>query len=83
MEQMSRGFRRPMSTPAVTVGESADGAEIDRWVLAKTLSLITSFCSMSEMFLNVAGKRRDMSCGKLAYSVGLHCLTSGMLVHQR
>ena len=42
MEQMSRGFKRPMSTPAVTVGKSTEGAEIDRRVSAKTFPLITS-----------------------------------------
>ena len=43
MEQMSRGFKRPMSTPAVAVSNASDGAEIDRRVSAKTYPLITSF----------------------------------------
>lgn len=43
MEQMSRGFKRPMATPAVTVAESSDNAEVDRRVSTKTFPLITSF----------------------------------------
>ena len=43
MEQMARGFKRPMSTPAVTVAEASDSAEVDRRVSTKTFPLITSF----------------------------------------
>ena len=43
MEQMARGVKRPMSTPAVTVAEASDSAEVDRRVSTKTFPLITSF----------------------------------------
>jgi hypothetical protein len=43
MEQLSRGFKRPLSAPAVHVAKSSEDVEVDRRVAQKTFPLITSF----------------------------------------
>ena len=43
MEQLSRGFKRPMSAPPVHVAKSSEDVEVDRRVAQKTFPLITSF----------------------------------------
>ena len=71
MEQMSKGFKRPMPVPVIEPSSSSAVDEVERRVVQKTFPLITSFLkNIKDIPERSWQEERETLCGKQVLDAG-------------